>query len=1265
MSRALAATTVATIALLGIGATAYAATFIVTSGARSGPGSLRQAVLDANASPGRDTITFAPGVTSVQTNLPAAALDMSIRISDSVDIVGAGADKLTIDNQVTWITRSGHVNAGLPCDAGVVLIGTGDYAFKVENTSGAQIDVTISGVTFRRNFGIIETVSGPARVELRDVVVRETYGGPFNCVRPIVGVLGELRLIRAYFLENRIGAASFDDGLVEVRGSLVVEDSRFEANTAGSQIVHIGGSGADNKVRISASRFYTGYNRIILEGSDAVIVNSAFVQRLDTTSNMMGIHGVNTSLIITNSTITLPPTTGYVQGADRRPALGSHISLKGTFGFFIPQNTAIVAPGTLPGALPLVGLESGVVVSTAGAASSFVSDGSLAGAKSGDAKLTDIAFLCASKPDFCITPQDGTSPLIDGGVDSLAIDPGTLQPLTTPLLPHGLPRIMGPAVDIGAVESLADFARDDHYSILENDDLKVPVGVLANDSQANPTAARTAQLVAGPQHGILKLEPDGSFEYYVDANFYGTDSFTYQQVSGGTLSNVATVTIDIRKGADQLAIVPDAYTAPSSGTLDVPAPGVLDNDTHGHTFLLRLFTAALEQGPANGTVVLDPDGGFRYTPNAGFGGQDTFTYRFSSSGGKHRSLPTTVTITVPHGSHAPVAHDDVFATPQDTGFKVPPPNLLSNDVDADGDTLRVVSVSHAAHGTAVYLGGVLYYVPASGFLGTDTFTYTITDGTLHSTPATVTVTVNAANAPPSARSDAYATPEATLLAVGAPGVLGNDTDPDGDTLTASVVTGPSHGRLQLEATGGFAYTPDPGFTGADAFTYRVSDGRLGSDAVASIDVTAVNRAPIALPDVYGTTASAPLTVPAPSIFSNDHDPEGHDLKISAITSPSHGVVHLGRGQLVYRPDPGFTGVDVFTYRVTDGALESGDAAVTIHVTPRAVNLRPIAYPDTYSLPQDGSLDVSLPGVLRNDSDPEGHALTRELLTMPIHGALAPISGGGFRYVPDPGFSGRDEFTYRVSDGHLSSGPAKVTLLVHAPAVDLPPVAIDDHYSTIGNQRLQVAAPGITGNDGDPEGHALRVELTASPTHGTVAASPDGAFIYTPDPGFHGVDSFLYRVTDGANWSSAAMVTIDVTEVDTNLAPIARPDEYVVAQGRLVTIPVPGVLENDFDPEGHPLTAIPLSLPTIGSFAPIDGGGFTYAAPADFTGEEVFTYVVSDGEKTSAPTTVTLRVVSATGSCRPRPVRGRLAGAPSARWRPRLCEHGWFGVQTGY
>src|SRR4029450_12354263 len=123
--------------------------------------------------------------------------------------------------------------------------------------------------------------------------------------------------------------------------------------------------------------------------------------------------------------------------------------------------------------------------------------------------------------------------------------------------------------------------------------------------------------------------------------------------------------------------------------------------------------------------------------------------------------------------------------------------------------------------------GSFTYTPAANFNGTDTFTYHASDGTAQSNTATVTITVNPVNDAPVATNDAYTTNEDTPLEVPAPGMLGvlaNDNDPDGNPLTATLVGGPAHGTLALNANGSFTYTPAANFNGDDTFTYRASDG---------------------------------------------------------------------------------------------------------------------------------------------------------------------------------------------------------------------------------------------------------------------------------------------------------------------------------------------------------------------------------------------------------------------------------------------------------
>ncbi|MEE8450746.1 MAG: Ig-like domain-containing protein, partial [Thermoguttaceae bacterium] len=179
---------------------------------------------------------------------------------------------------------------------------------------------------------------------------------------------------------------------------------------------------------------------------------------------------------------------------------------------------------------------------------------------------------------------------------------------------------------------------------------------------------------------------------------------------------------------------------------------------------------------------------------------------------------------------APEARDDQYAIDQDTELTVIPDGVLSNDTDANGDPLLALLVDDVQHGELV-LGndGSLTYTPDDGYYGTDTFTYRAHDGGLHSEIATVTITVNRTFTAPDVEDDHYTTEENTTLAIAAAGILANDSDADGDSLSAVLVDGPAHGQLDLAADGSFVYTPDDGFLGVDRFTYRATDGQVASD----------------------------------------------------------------------------------------------------------------------------------------------------------------------------------------------------------------------------------------------------------------------------------------------------------------------------------------------------------------------------------------------------------------------------------------------------
>ena len=206
-------------------------------------------------------------------------------------------------------------------------------------------------------------------------------------------------------------------------------------------------------------------------------------------------------------------------------------------------------------------------------------------------------------------------------------------------------------------------------------------------------------------------------------------------------------------------------------------------------------------------------------------------------------------------NHDPVAVDDNVTILEDSGANTI--SVLANDTDADGDTLSVTGVTQGAHGSAVNNGTSVSYTPAANFFGSDSFTYSISDGKGGSGSATVNVTVTNVNDPPVAVGNSYTINQDTVLNVAAPGVLDNDSDIDGDPLTAILVSSPSHGSLALNANGSFTYTPTAHYAGSDSFTYHAFDGAANSND-ATVSITILDTEP---PTINASLATSVLWPP--------------------------------------------------------------------------------------------------------------------------------------------------------------------------------------------------------------------------------------------------------------------------------------------------------------------------------------------------------------------------------------------------------------------
>ncbi len=683
---------------------------------------------------------------------------------------------------------------------------------------------------------------------------------------------------------------------------------------------------------------------------------------------------------------------------------------------------------------------------------------------------------------------------------------------------------------------------------------------------------------------------------------------------------------DLIEGSKPVAVA-DNYSATSGVLLSVAAPGVLVNDTDPDGDPLTAILVG--DGTPHGALVLNNDGSFTYTSEAGYIGPDVFVYQ--ANDGQYSSTPVAVTITVVQGANSPpVAVADTYSAEAGTTLSVPAPGVLANDTDADADPLTSTLVgSGTAFGDLTLNNdGSFVYTPDTGYTGMDTFTYQASDGEFTSNPVLVTINVTSTNNAPVAIADIYAVELGNTLSVPAPGVLANDTDADGDPLTAILVgAGTPHGSLTFKSDGSFVYIPDTVYIGPDVFVYQVSDGLFTSNPInVTINVTSPgNTPPVATADTYSVESGESLTVPAPGVLSNDYDADGDALTAELVgAGTAHGSLTINNdGSFTYTPVTAYIGPDTFVYEASDGLFTSNPVIVTINVISNG-NTPPVAVSDTYTAETGNTLTVPAPGVLTNDYDADGDTLSAQLVgSGTAHGSLTFNTNGSFTYTPAMGYIGPDQFVYQVLDGLFTSNPVIVTINVTS-TYQHPPLAVADSYTAYSGLPFAMPAPGILYNDSDPDGDKLVAQLVGEGTaHGDLTLKGDGSFIYVPDGGYIGPDTFAYQVYDGLFTSNPVIVSINVNA--NNSAPVANPDVFLTAIGATLIMPAPGVLINDTDANFNPLTAILVTNVSNGNLTLHADGSFMYTPNPGFSGTDSFTYEAYDGILYSPEVTVTILV----------------------------------------
>ena len=588
--------------------------------------------------------------------------------------------------------------------------------------------------------------------------------------------------------------------------------------------------------------------------------------------------------------------------------------------------------------------------------------------------------------------------------------------------------------------------------------------IVQPDAPAMTADAQSAPIDASVAADANPMTSDGS-PTASDARVLTADANNAAHDAATTTSDAAIVLIDARvdhapvASAQQVTLDEDTTTDVTVSATDV------DGDS--------LIYAIIDE-PAHGSLSgILPD--LTYTPASNYRGADSFT--FKANDGSLDSNTATVSITVNPVNHAPVANVQSVTTNENTATAV---TLSATDVD--GDSLTYAVVGSPSHGTLSGSAPNLTYTPTSNYHGADSFTFKANDGSLDSNTATVSITVNFVDQAPVASTQSVNTEENV-----AADVTMSATDADGDPLTYSVVSAPSHGELS-GIPPDLTYTPNVNYFGSDSFTFKANDGTLDSNtATVSISVGFVNHQPEASAQSVTTNEN---TATAVTLSATDVD--GDTLTYAVVGSPSHGTLSGNAPNLTYTPTSNFHGSDSFTFKANDGIVDSNPATVAITVT--HVNQAPVATAQSVTTNENVAVAITL-----SATDVDGDTLTYAVVGSPSHGTLSGTAPN-LTYTPTANYQGADSFTFKASDGSLTSNPATVSITDAGP--------FDSGDGTPGNPFL-IANSGELVNATNPDFANSSFKVIADIDLTGVSMSPIDPFNGTFDGNHHQISNWTY------------------------------------------------------------------------------------------------------------------------------------------------------------
>ncbi|HHY0566210.1 TPA: tandem-95 repeat protein [Vibrio parahaemolyticus] len=715
-----------------------------------------------------------------------------------------------------------------------------------------------------------------------------------------------------------------------------------------------------------------------------------------------------------------------------------------------------------------------------------------------------------------------------------------------------------------------------------------------SDSSLEFSVSGNSNVLVSIENGIATISPT--------ADWNGSEILTFKATDPSGESISQTVNFTVAPVAD---IVADKATVVEDTPTIIK---VLGNDTfEGGDQVVSLDT---NNGPANGTVSVNPDGSVTYTPNDNYHGTDSFTYIVTSGG---VSESTTVNVDVTPVNDAPVAKDDIATTQEDTAVTI---DALPNDTDADGDKLSIESASvPKEQGTVEVVDGKLVFTPAENFNGDAEITYTVTDGQL-TDEAKVTVTVNPVNDAPTIKVDAVEsiTEDAVNTDTVVATLTVRDTDTPEDQLTVSLENN-SNGyfvlvgnEVKLTQVGVDAVNNDELNLKDLTISASVSDGvNPTANDSDSLVVNRVNDAPTVENAIVGQVLSEDFdayTIDLNEVFKDS------DSSLEFSVSGNNSIqISIVNGVATITPTADWNGKETITFTAKDPSGESVSQTVDFTVAP-VVDIEA----DSSNVVEDTPTIIN---VLGNDTfEGKNKVVSLDAENGPKNGTVIVNNDGTVTYTPDDNYVGKDTFTYVVTSGGVSES---TSVEVNVTPVNDAPVAKDDIATTQEDTAVTI---DVLPNDTDADGDKLSIESASVPKEQGTVEVVDGKLVFTPAENFNGHAEITYTVTDGALTDQATVkVTVnavnDTPVVESNIADQALAEDFTPYTIDLNTA------FSDVDNVDGELTFSVSGNSNIQ--VAIVNGIATITPTADWNGSETLTFTATDPSGESVSQTVNFTV----------------------------------------